>query len=1243
MRSRTKQVLLLACGVLIAAAAIAVVRFAASEAAVVLLAQELAAASAGRLTIDAPRGSLAGVVHIATVRYEDEDLRVTARDVVLEASLRALASRRLALAQLAAGELEIVPKPSPGPSQPPATLALPLELAVDRAAIGSLIVVLDGERFEAHQVSFGYRGTPARHELRALRAEAPLGELQGEFALDAAPPFAAKGALSVARGGPTLPAAARATFSGSLARLAIALDATLAGAKLDGAAEVAPFAAVWLTRALLRATEIDLARIDHALPQTRLALEVSGSGASASAIAGTLSLRNATAGPLTDGRLPLAALDSPFTLQDARLALSSLRADLGRAGAASGSAALGPDGATLDLAVRRLDLRAVHRSLRATALDGTIRAQIDADSQSIRAELAQGGLRFAVDGRRQGNRFAVREFAVQAGESRLSGSGTVGLAGAQRFEARAVIDRFDPAAFGDFPSARINATIAATGELAPAWRADLRFELGTSRWRGAALAGTGRFVAAPDAIRDAQATLRIGANVIEVRGALGRSDDALAVSLTAPRLAEIDPRIAGQATLSGTLRGTLARPAIEAHLKAERLRLLDAYDAATIEARGALSADQDPRLDIDVAATMAGAPQFTLATAAAKVAGSVGRHVIEVRATGAEVDLASRLAGGWHAAAWTGTVESLSNKGRFAVELTAPATVELARERGVIGAAAASFGAGRLALARLRWEHGRFASQGEFAGIALAPFLAFVELPRGFASTLALRGAWAIDTTPRLNGTITLGRESGDVTVGESPRLPLELEQLEVNARFVDDAATGTLAGRSRRVGTATAEFEIGRSPGAAPGTIRLDAPLTLTVHAEIASLKPLAGFLNRNAIADGRLTATLAGAGTLRDPRLTGRIEGSGLALEVPERGIRLVNGRLVARLDADALRLDEFEIQGGEGRFTAKGVAPRSGTATPSLAWHADNLRLLGLPDLRLTVDGEGTLAVGRELVVEGALRARNGHIEFARRGGDRLGDDVEVRGRPRRTEDLARRELPLKLALDIDLGQRFHVIGAGLDTDLTGRLRIATRDKGDLGAKGTIDTVHGLYFFLGQRLEIERGRLIFDGPIENPALDVRAVRRGLPVEAGIELTGTVRTPQVTLTSSPPMTDGDKLAWLVLGRGLETASAADAVLLQSAATSLLDNAQAIPLGRRAAVAVGLDDISLKGGNQLQSQVVSVGKRLSDRLYLTVEQGRAVAQTAVGFEYLLGRGLRLRATGGQDSNVGVFFTRSWD
>ena len=575
--------------------------------------------------------------------------------------------------------------------------------------------------------------------------------------------------------------------------------------------------------------------------------------------------------------------------------------------------------------------------------------------------------------------------------------------------------------------------------------------------------------------------------------------------------------------------------------------------------------------------------------------------------------------------------------------------VEAGPGRIAIGEAAVALGEGRLAIRRLRWERGRLSTQGELAGVAIAPFLALAGLPGEVATTLMVRGAWSIDTTPRLNGTIALARESGDVTLGDpasgdSARLPLELTRFELAARLVDDATSGTVALDATRLGTANATFELGRGPAAEPGTLSVDAPLAARATAAIASLRPLGALLDRQAIVDGAVNATLAVDGTPRSPRVTGRIDATGLALGIPSHGVRLVDGRLAATIDADALRVDEFEIRGGEGRLAARGIAPRAGDT--ALTWEAENLRLFGLPDRLLTVDGAGKLQIVRgQVVLEGAVAAREGYFEFARGSGATLGDDVVVVGRPAKpARAAARQRSPLRATLDLDFGRKFRIVGAGLDTGLTGKLRVETRDSGEFIGRGEVAAARGLYFFLGQRLEIERGRLIFDGPLENPALDVFAVRRGLEVEPGVELTGTLRNPRVQLVSRPPLPDGDKLAWLVLGRGLATASGTDAILLQSAAASLLDDANAIPIGRRIALSMGLDDIGVKAGTgSVQGSAVSVGKRLSDRLYLTFEQGLAAARTLVTLEYLLGRGFRVRASGGQDSSMGIFYTRSFD
>jgi translocation and assembly module TamB len=187
------------------------------------------------------------------------------------------------------------------------------------------------------------------------------------------------------------------------------------------------------------------------------------------------------------------------------------------------------------------------------------------------------------------------------------------------------------------------------------------------------------------------------------------------------------------------------------------------------------------------------------------------------------------------------------------------------------------------------------------------------------------------------------------------------------------------------------------------------------------------------------------------------------------------------------------------------------------------------------------------------------------------------------------------------------------------------------------------------------ITRGRLIFDGPVDNPALDFVALRRNLAVKAGVEVTGTVKLPHVRLTSEPPVPDNEKLSWLVLGRGLDRTSGADVAALQAAAAALFDQGRA-PLGATIAQSVGLDDLSFRSGTApgapaggstafggVSGGVVAFGKRISDRLYLVYEQGLTVANNALKVEYALTRNVTLRAEAGFISGFGIYYTRSFE
>ena len=199
-----------------------------------------------------------------------------------------------------------------------------------------------------------------------------------------------------------------------------------------------------------------------------------------------------------------------------------------------------------------------------------------------------------------------------------------------------------------------------------------------------------------------------------------------------------------------------------------------------------------------------------------------------------------------------------------------------------------------------------------------------------------------------------------------------------------------------------------------------------------------------------------------------------------------------------------------------------------------------------------------------------------------------------------------------LTLDLGPDFKVTGSGLDARVEGKLHLTSAADAPLSAHGEISLVHGTYEAYGRKLEIDKGTLYFTGPLDNPGLNIRAMRKKQQVEAGVEISGTARAPRVTLVSTPDVPDTEKLSWLVLGRKVDANNHNDAQALQSAAALLLADVGTSPLQKKLAKGLGLDEIGIAASDTSTpgstrntagtGGVVTLGKRLSERMYVMFE-----------------------------------------
>jgi translocation and assembly module TamB len=222
---------------------------------------------------------------------------------------------------------------------------------------------------------------------------------------------------------------------------------------------------------------------------------------------------------------------------------------------------------------------------------------------------------------------------------------------------------------------------------------------------------------------------------------------------------------------------------------------------------------------------------------------------------------------------------------------------------------------------------------------------------------------------------------------------------------------------------------------------------------------------------------------------------------------------------------------------------------------------------------------------------------------------------------------------------LGQNVEVAALGLKAKPTGSLLVIDEPRGVTRGVGEIEMSEGTFKAYGQDLTIERGRLIFNGPIDNPGLDVRAYRKADDgTTAGIEAKGTAQKPQVTLWSDPPMTQSEALAYLLLGHPLNQAQPEEGNLLANAATSLGLKGGNM-LAKKIAARFGLEEARIEGGKTLSDASLVVGKYLSPKLYVAYGMGLFEPVSTFRIRYLLSKKITLQAERGVGVSADALYT----
>jgi len=227
------------------------------------------------------------------------------------------------------------------------------------------------------------------------------------------------------------------------------------------------------------------------------------------------------------------------------------------------------------------------------------------------------------------------------------------------------------------------------------------------------------------------------------------------------------------------------------------------------------------------------------------------------------------------------------------------------------------------------------------------------------------------------------------------------------------------------------------------------------------------------------------------------------------------------------------------------------------------------------------------------------------------------------------------PIKLAqtaidVAVFLGEQLYFSGFGLKTRLVGKLRyVADQDKQSL--QGKAEMKGATYKAYGQELVLRRGEFLFNGPTDNPWMNIEAVRKAKsePVVAILSVTGPLKNPYSRIYTEPSLPESDALAYLVTGKSFKQLGQGDSAALANAAISY-------GAGQLSWITeqLGLDEFEFVQADTLVDSAVKLGHYLNPDLYVGVTMGLFANRYAVDLRYRLNKYLSLHTRSGETQRI---------
>ncbi|WP_289303204.1 translocation/assembly module TamB domain-containing protein [Methylophaga sp. UBA3996] len=710
-------------------------------------------------------------------------------------------------------------------------------------------------------------------------------------------------------------------------------------------------------------------------------------------------------------------------------------------------------------------------------------------------------------------------------------------------------------------------------------------------------------------------------------------------TLSSPDLQDLYPGLQGQLSGEGELTGSVEQPRILAEINGQALAF-ETTKVETLSGNIDVSLQTNANINSHILVTGLMLSDQLINRIELAVQGKQQSHQIQLNVDSNMINLDLAADGQLNKEIWTGQFSQFSfgNEQAGVWQLREKGELQLSAQQQDIPRHCWQSEKGNLCLAAIHSQE-QWQVSGEFADLPLTLFEPLAVELEQLQGQLKGRFSLAADKHNKMTGAGKISLENGSVQLNQSDLqqkqavtlkntfIEYQLDETQTTAQLHIEPQIEGVSAMNADIATASAEALM-----ADPNQAALKGKITTHI-ADMSALQ-----FSHPAIEglQGELDVNIGISGTIEQPEIDGKAKLADGQVSVVDAGIIVKNIQADINGNLDKVQMT-LTAESGEGQLNVTGeyVLQNSGWALTANV-SGSQLEVMNTPEALVIAEPDMTITVTPEATkVTGKVSIPRAQIEPTRFNSSvSPSTDVKVIS-DTQTEQVSSSQTQLDIT--VSLGDKVQIKAMGFQGRLTGNLQVSGNPNDVILGNGQITIKDGSYIAYGQLLKVDNGKIRFSGPIDNPELDIKAVRETKEVTAGLYIEGNVSAPQATLFSDPDMSQDDILSYLILGKPIEQASATDAALLASAATGIgLQNGAMI--GDDIANTFGLDEFAITGDSK-ENAALTIGKYLSPKLYLSYGIGVFDSVSSVELRYQLSKIWALKAESGTESGVDLLYT----